>query len=155
MTREAPAMIDKSQLKQALQSLEADTLNQHQREYEEFLANAHRDGTDPQDTAEVAEASMSADRAQTLEQSVARDEESIRKIEGIDFGPTEEIREGAVVCLDSRWFVVAVSTGSFEVGRTKLMGISTDAPLFAAMKGKKAGQQVKFNGRTMKIEAVG
>ncbi|CAN5405340.1 hypothetical protein BH09PSE6_BH09PSE6_10460 [soil metagenome] len=148
-------MIDKTELKNALKSLEADVLSQHQREYEEFLANASHDETEAQDSGEAAEESMSADRAQTLELSVARDEEALRKIDGIDFAPTEQIREGSIVCLDGQWFVVAVSTGSFKVGRTKLMGISADAPLFAAMKGKKAGQQVKFNGRSMKIEAVG
>jgi hypothetical protein len=55
------------------------------------------------------------------------------------------VNEGAVVKLSGRHFVIAVSTSKFTCQGRELMGISTMAPIFEAIRCR-AGETVQFNG---------
>lgn len=70
------------------------------------------------------------------------------------FGPKSNVEEGAVVKLGGRFFVIAVSTGKFMCGGNEIMGISTQAPIYAELEGKRAGEAISFNGRELVIEEV-
>jgi hypothetical protein len=76
------------------------------------------------------------------------------KLREIDFGPKSTVTEGALVRLSGRYFVIAVSTGKFLCDGREVMGISTRAPIFAAIQGARAGQTTEFNGRKFVIEDV-
>jgi hypothetical protein len=64
------------------------------------------------------------------------------------------VEEGAIVKVAGRQFVVAVATDRFSCDGHELMGISAQAPLYAAIEGKQAGETCRFNGRDIEIEAV-
>ena len=53
-----------------------------------------------------------------------------------------------------RLFIIAVSTGKFVCDGNEVMGISTQAPIYAELKGKRAGDPISFNGRELVIEEV-
>ena len=72
----------------------------------------------------------------------------------IDFGAKSSVREGAVVKLSGRYFVIAVSTSKFTCNGREFMGISTMAPIFEAIEGARAGDTVQFNGRDILVEEV-
>jgi hypothetical protein len=48
----------------------------------------------------------------------------------------------------------AVTTGKFVCDGNEIMGISTQAPIYAELEGKCAGGAVSFNGRELAIEEV-
>ena len=48
----------------------------------------------------------------------------------------------------------AVSTGKFMCDGNEIMGISTQAPIYAELEGKRAGDAISFNGRELVIEEV-
>jgi len=75
-------------------------------------------------------------------------------LRGIDFGPKNEVGPGAAVRLDGRWFVVAVATNAFDCAGRTFMGISTQAPIYAAIAGAAAGDLVDFRGRQLSVESV-
>ena len=52
----------------------------------------------------------------------------------MSFGPSVTVGPGAVVQIDDRFVVVAVPAPEFEYGDVRMIGISTRAPLFRAMK---------------------
>lgn len=56
--------------------------------------------------------------------------------------------------LGGRLFVVAVSTGRFKCDGNEFMGISTLAPIYAELEGKRAGDTISFNGREFVVEEV-
>jgi hypothetical protein len=47
-----------------------------------------------------------------------------------------------------------VSTGRFLCEGNELMGISTQAPIYAELEGKRAGDVISFNGRELVLEEV-
>jgi hypothetical protein len=47
-----------------------------------------------------------------------------------------------------------VSTGKFVCDGNEIMGISTQAPIYAELEGTCAGGAVSFNGRELAIEEV-
>ena len=65
----------------------------------------------------------------------------------MDFGPKSKVEEGAVVKLGGRFFAIAVSTGKFVCDGNEIMSISTQAPIYAELEGKRAGDAISFNGR--------
>ena len=65
----------------------------------------------------------------------------------------EEVGVGAVVITGSLRFLVAVSA-QFNVGNEDFVGISAAAPIFEAMRGKKAGDKFSFNGNDYTITEV-
>jgi hypothetical protein len=70
------------------------------------------------------------------------------------FGPKSKVEEGAVVKRGGRFFVIAVSTGKFMCDGNESMGISTQAPIYAELEGKPAGDAISFNRREFVIEEV-
>ena len=50
--------------------------------------------------------------------------------------------------------MISVSTTRFQCDGQELMGISTQAPIYKAMKGMKPGDVVTFNGQHLRIDEV-
>ena len=61
---------------------------------------------------------------------------------------------GAIVRFGGHHFVIAVSTGKFLCDGSEVMGISTQAPIYAEIEGKRSGDSFTFNGRELVIEDV-
>jgi hypothetical protein len=80
--------------------------------------------------------------------------DKIEKLAAMDFGPKSKVEEGAVVKLGGRFFVIAVSTGKFVCEGREVMGISTQAPIYAELACKRAGDAISFKGRALVIEDV-
>lgn len=81
-------------------------------------------------------------------------EESAALFNRIDFqSPFDQVKSGALVVTDKLTFLVGIS-GDFEYDGKTIKGISTSAPIYDAMKDKKAGDEVEVNGNTFKIKEV-
>jgi hypothetical protein len=63
----------------------------------------------------------------------------------------DKIEEGAVVVTDQRIFFVSTSIESVDVNEVSVFGLSTHAPIYAEMKGKKKGETIQFNGLRYQI----
>ena len=66
----------------------------------------------------------------------------------------DEITEGNVVLTDKVNFVIGLSFKDFEWENKKFVGISTQAPIFEALVGKRAGDKIEFNGIKYTIEEI-
>ena len=80
------------------------------------------------------------------------DLEALEKLDAAEVLQT--VQFGSVVITDQRAFLVAISVEEFEVDGINVLGLSTKAPLYLAMKGMRAGDQVGVNGVTYTIKAV-
>ncbi len=66
-----------------------------------------------------------------------------REIRSVEFG--------AIVITDKQKIFVSVSLGKVELDGEAFYAISPQVPIFAAMRGKKAGESFTFNGRKTQI----
>ena len=89
----------------------------------------------------------SSDLSEAFDDTIHLHSDKIEKLAAMDFGPKGKLEEGSVVKLGGRLFVIAVSTSKFVCDGNEIMGISTEAPLYAELEGKRAGDAISFNGR--------
>ena len=146
--------MDKAHLKDTMLALTEAELAQAVKKYEQFLASARLDRSETIETDEQAQAETAADLAEAFDDRVHGYQDKIAHLQRVDFGPRSEVAEGAVVKLGGRHLVIAVSTGEFECAGRRFVGISTAAPIYAAMEGKRAGETCTFNGRDLVIGEV-
>lgn len=59
---------------------------------------------------------------------------------------SESVEPGAVVVTDQRIFFISTSVDLVEINGQSLFGISTKAPIYQIMKGKKSGDSFEFGG---------
>ena len=92
--------------------------------------------------------------AQAFECPIHDHQEALEVLRQIDFGPRDSVETGAVVRIDGRWFVIAVASDAFQCDGNTYMGISTQAPIYAAIADARAGDVVSFRQRELHIEEV-
>jgi len=122
--------------------------------YEAFLKESRLDDRETHDKDDIAGARESADLAAAFDHPVQAHHAKIDVIENLDFALTDTVQPGAAVSFNGRHFIVAVSTTRFDVNGETFMGISTQSPIFQAMKGLQEGDMFTFNGQEIEIEEV-
>lgn len=103
---------------------------------------------------DVSQADAAGDRHAMFQRIDATQEALADAARALDVSPTDTIEAGAVVDLDGEAYVVGVASDEFTSGGRAYSGIATDAPLFAELRGKKAGDSVTWNGQTTHIDSV-
>lgn len=146
--------MDKERVKQTMLELEQQQFNTSKDAYLGYVSSARLDRTEPIENDELAQAAFARDLSEAFDEPLHAHADKIAKLQQIDFGPKSAVEEGAIVKVAGRQFVVAVATDRFSCDGNELMGISAQAPLYAAIEGKQAGETCSFNGRDIEIEAV-
>lgn len=146
--------MDKNKLKQALIDLEEHTIEEAHMNHEAFLTGNLLNREDVVDADDQSHHRASLEIAEQLDKQLHEHEEHLKTINGISFEPTKTVKPGAVVSVNGRCMIVAVPKSKFTIDGRNFIGISTKAPIYAELKGKKAGDEFKFNGRKFTIEAV-
>jgi hypothetical protein len=68
--------------------------------------------------------------------------------------PCDSVRPGALLRTSLGWFYLAISAGKLVVDSQEVFAVSAAAPVALALKGKRAGEEVLFNGKLLRIEEV-
>ena len=66
----------------------------------------------------------------------------------------DKVELGSLVVTDKGSFFISTALGVLKVGEDKFFAISTDAPIYEVLKGKKAGDLASFNGNSYRIIEV-
>ncbi len=148
------AMIDKKALRAELMAIESMSISEAQSLYENFLRGALLDRSGSFDDGDRSQTAQNGHTAIQFEEQVHLHESHRRTIEAIDFSAKREIDLGSVVKVNGRYFAVALPTPVMHLSGVEILGISTDAPLFTAMKGLRAGDTFEFNGKQVTVEEV-
>ena len=146
--------MDKERVKQTMLELEQRQFDTSRDAYLGYVSSARLDRTEPIENDELAQAAFARDLSEAFDEPLHAHADKIAKLQQVDFGPKSAVEEGAIVKVAGRQFVIAVATDRFSCDGNELMGISAQAPLYAAIEGKRAGQTCTFKGRDIKIEAV-
>ena len=68
--------------------------------------------------------------------------------------PFDTVEHGAVVITDRQNFLLSIGAGKFTVGNKVFFAISAQTPIYAALKGKKVGDTLVFNGQSQTIRDI-
>ena len=147
-------MTDKTHLKTTMLALRAEQLRFAEQSYARYLAGAAGRGDEGGEAGASSQAHNSAVLAQSFECPIHTHEHTLATLGRIDFGPKDEVTEGAAVNIGGRWFVIGVATDAFECDGRTFMGISAEAPIYQAIAGAGAGDQIEFRGRTLSVDEV-
>jgi hypothetical protein len=68
--------------------------------------------------------------------------------------PFDTVEHGAVVITDKQAFLLAIGAGKFMVGKRVFFAISAQTPIYMALKGRKVGDEIVFNGQSQTIREI-
>ena len=68
--------------------------------------------------------------------------------------PFDTVEHGAVVITDRQNFLLSIGAGKFMVGHQVFFAISAQTPIYLALKGKKVGDSIVFNGQSQTIKEI-
>ncbi len=147
-------MSNKIHLRQTMLDLAEGRLRFAEQAYAQYLVGAAGRGDEPGESDAASRAVNNAALAQAFECPIHDHQEALEVLRQIDFGPRVSVETGAVFRNDGRWFLIAVSSDAFQCDGNTYMGISTQAPIYAAIADARAGDVVSFRQRELHIEEV-
>lgn len=68
--------------------------------------------------------------------------------------PFDTVEHGACVATDRQHFLLSIGAGKFPVGNEVWFAISAQTPIYAALKGKRVGDTLVFNGQPQTVKEV-
>jgi hypothetical protein len=78
----------------------------------------------------------------------------LEEIEALSFSTSHVVEPGAVIKVNDSYMVIATADGNFKFDGKDFISISTKAPLYQCMMGKKKGDMCSFNNYDFKIEEI-
>jgi hypothetical protein len=146
--------MDKSRIRDRLLSLEAIELQDTWDAYSEYVAGAHIEVGEALDDQDQSQAAQARILSEGFECPLHDHLEKLDLLKTIDFGPKTEVEAGAVIKFDDRYYVIGVATWRFSCDGQPLMGISTEAPIYAELEDRQAGEHFTFKGHAHLIQEV-
>jgi transcription elongation GreA/GreB family factor len=146
--------IDKRALRDTLLSLEAVSVEQARKLYEDFLSTARLNRAEQMDEGDRSQAEHAAAVAGRLEEQIHVHLSHRKILESLPLHPVKLVDRGAIVTVNGRTLVLAVPTQPFTFQGIEILGISCEAPLAKAMFGLGSGDSIDFEETKLVIEAV-
>jgi hypothetical protein len=107
--------------------------------------------TDPEDLSRQNELGTMATRLKFMLQKANDDLEFLQKI---PLQTGDSVTEGSLVITDGYVFYVGIAVHPFDIEGRHVVSISTDAPIYAVMRDKMAGESFDLAGKTYQIIEV-
>ncbi|MGV0754148.1 hypothetical protein [Empedobacter brevis] len=139
---------------QHLIQLKQDEINALKESERIYAESADLDEESSLELDDFAQQSQSTDSARNLQIRINQATEDLNNFKVLRPELIDEITEGNVVLTDKVNFVIGLSFKDFEWENKKFVGISTQAPIFEALVGKRAGDKIEFNGIKYTIEEI-
>jgi hypothetical protein len=90
-----------------------------------------------------------------LDQQIALALQQLQTLQKIDASAElTHIQIGALFEINQNWYYCSVPFGQIQFEDRTIFCMSSDAPLFQALKGKKEQESAQFNGRNWKINKI-
>jgi hypothetical protein len=146
--------IDKLQLQKAMLTMYETIIHDLREELKakDSLANMDEDNTlDPEDFSNQTE---SREMKMLLQKQLDKALFDYEKVKNIDFSEKTEAGVGALVTTDMFNFILGVATTPFLFGNMQVVGVSTEAPIYRNLLGRKVGDSFQFSGNQYNINQV-
>ncbi len=139
---------------QHLIQLKSDEIAALVQSYKIYAEGADLDEESSLELDDFAQQSQSTDAARNIQIRINQATEDLNNFKALRPELIDEITEGNVVFTDKVNFVIGLSFKDFLWENNKFVGISTQAPIFEALVGKRDGDKIEFNGISYTIEEI-
>lgn len=109
---------------------------------------------DEHDVDSVSEQNEAGDMHAMFQQIDERQKELVDAAKALPREACDTVKPGAIITMDGANYVVGIAVDEFTSSGTTFEGISSQAPIYDAIAGKKAGETFEFNGTTSTITDV-
>ena len=90
-----------------------------------------------------------------LDQQIALAQQQLADLQKLDPSvPLDQMLVGSLFEINQNWYYCSVPFGQIQFDDMTIFCMSSDAPLFQALKGKKVQDSTLFNGRDWKINKI-
>lgn len=125
----------------------------------EILLNRYKeagdiDEEDTKDIEDFARQGVATDMVHSVELQLVQAENDLNALNNIEIKQNSVVEYGAVVITGTYRFFVGIANHSFHVDGKEFVGLAIDAPIYAFMRGKKAGESFSFNHKKYVIEEI-
>lgn len=146
--------MDKELVRQKIKSLNEATQIELKANYEQFSTTADLDEADTKDMEDLSHQEEAHDMQLKIRQHLIELEADWHFLKGLALAANDSVEVGSLVKTDHHAFFIAVACHAIDVEGEKVVGISSKAPIFAQMQGKKVGDSFTFNETSYKILGV-
>lgn len=146
--------MDKKELKKFLIENEYHTIDNTEERLLEFVKGTMLNRNDVIDQDDQSHHRQEERLRNKLDEQVHEHHHHLEEIEALSFKPTDVVEPGAVVKVNGNYMVIATADGNFKFDGNDFISISTKAPLYQCMMGKKKGDMCSFNNHNFKIEEI-
>ena len=80
-----------------------------------------------------------------LQKQLDKAQFDFEKVKNMDFSEKSEAVVGALVTTDMFNFILGVATTPFLFGNMQIVGVSTEAPIYSSLLGRKEGDSYQYN----------
>lgn len=144
----------KQTIKDRIIEIEREELQGLKNMFEMYKEAADLDEESTLDPEDFSQQDQSRESARSLETRIGQAKIALDSFLNLDFGNKTQVEPGALVLTNSLNFFVGISATPFELGGKKYIGINTSAPIYSALEGSKAGDEIEFNEQKYKIQEI-
>ena len=127
-------------------------VNDFRSRIEELKATGQQYASEQHDSGAQSMTEGTEEQAALMSEQLAMVEEELDKLIRIQTAEDHDnVHLGSVVVTEQQSFFVSVSIERFKCEGKEYFGVSTKAPIYKAMEGKKKGESFVVNGRSFKI----
>jgi len=146
--------MNKKELKKFLVENEIQTIDNTEERLLEFVKGTMLNRTDVIDQDDQSHHRQEERLRERLDEQVHSHLHHLEEIEALSFNPSDVVEPGAVLKVKDRYMVIATADGNFKFDGKDFISISTKAPLYQCMVGKKKGDMCSYNNNDFKIEEI-
>jgi transcription elongation GreA/GreB family factor len=127
-------------------------VNDFRSRIDELKATGQQYAGEQQDSGSQSMNADTEEQAHLMTEQLAMLQEELEKLERITLDAVHDVVHlGSVVKTNQQQFFVSVSIERFKCDNQEYFGVSTKAPIYKAMEGKRLGDKFEINGRQFEI----
>lgn len=146
--------MNKEQIKKAALEIQASVVADFEKLLKEYQEASDIDENEPKDLEDLSHQGEATDMLRNLRSQHERAKSKLEVLEAILLNKLDAIGFGALVKTDKALFFISIAAHIFKIGEQNVICISTEAPIYSFMRGKKAGDSFTFAKNTYNILSV-
>jgi hypothetical protein len=146
--------MDKQELKRFLIKNELHTIQNTEERALEFVRGTMLNRNDVIDQDDQSHHRQEERLRTKLHDQVHLHQDHLEEIEALSFSTSHVVEPGAVLKVNDNYMVIAIADGSFKFDGKDFISVSTKAPLYQCMMGKKKGDMCSYNNYDFIIEQI-
>jgi hypothetical protein len=103
---------------------------------------------------DLSQSDEAGELAGLLQSAEERREGALGRIDDLDFAPKTTVVPGAIVAFGGDHYIVGLVAEAFECDGVTYEGISSHSPIYASIKGLRAGDTFTFHGQEHRIDLL-